>query len=203
MMRSIRFKAEEGIMKKRLVITFAALAVMLAGAVSAGAQLRLDIDINDPVYLGYSNAGTRTGVWNQYPYIPIPDAKLMYQLSLGPINLGGGVRVFSFIIENLMYPEIYGELDLSPFVLNVSVGGGAFLHFGLLSALANGTGYEKLNGFQQVILPDISVAYKLNDIFRLSGGVFIIAPFTSSLGGVLATNVFAGYIKATFVVKFR
>lgn len=90
-MKNSRFNAEEDVMKKRLVIVFVALAVMLAGAVSASAQLRLDIDINDPLYFGYSSAGVQQGVWNSYPYIPIPDAKLMYQFSLGPVNLGAGV----------------------------------------------------------------------------------------------------------------
>lgn len=85
----------------------------------------------------------------------------------------------------------------------MSVGGFAFLHFGLLSALLNGTGYENLNGFQSVVIPDVSVGWKANDVFRLSGGVFMVAPFSNNLGGVLANNVFAGYIKATFVVLFK
>jgi hypothetical protein len=190
-------------MKKRLVFVFVALAILLASAATASAQLRLDIDINDPIYFGYSLAGAQQGAWNPYPYIPIPDAKLVYQVPLGSINLGGGVRVFSLIIENFMYPEIYAELDIKPLVLDVRIGGFAFLHFGLLSALLNGIGYESLNGFQSVIIPDVSVAYKVNDVFRIGGGVLMIAPFSNSLGGVLSSNVFAGYIKATFVVMFR
>jgi hypothetical protein len=190
-------------MKKKVLITVMTLVVLLAGAMSASAQIRLDIDVNDPVFFGYSNAGVQTGAWNPSPYIPIPDAKLMYQFSLGPINLGAGVRVFSLIIENIMYPEIYGELVLNPFVINVSVGGMAFLEFGLLSDLLAATGVNNLNGFYSVILPDLSVAYKVNDVFRIGGGVLMLAPFTNSLGGVLANNAFAGYLKATFVVMFK
>ena len=190
-------------MKKRLAIVLVVLAVMLAGAVNASAQLRLDIDINDPIYFGYTDTGTPKGLWNPYPYIPIPDAKLMYQFSLGPVNLGAGVRVFSLIIENFLYPELYAELDLKPFVLGLSVGGFAFLEFGLLSSLLTAEGINNLNGFYSVILPDLSVAYKVNDVFRIGGGLFMIAPFTNSLGGVLANNVFAGYIKATFVIMFK
>jgi len=198
-----RVSAEEEIMKKRLAIVLVVLAVMLAGAVNASAQLRLDIDINDPIYFGYTDTGTPKGLWNPYPYIPIPDAKLMYQFSLGPVNLGAGVRVFSLIIENFLYPELYAELDLKPFVLGLSVGGFAFLEFGLLSSLLTAEGINNLNGFYSVILPDLSVAYKVNDVFRIGGGLFMIAPFTNSLGGVLANNVFAGYIKATFVIMFK
>jgi hypothetical protein len=202
-MKNGRLRAEEEIMKKGLVIVFVALAVMMAGAVSASAQLRLDIDINDPIYFGYTSGGTLTGTWNSYPYIPLPDAKLVYQLALGPIHLGGGVRVFTFIIENLLYPEIFAELDLNPVVVNLSVGGFAFLHFGLLSALLNGTGYENLNGFAEVVIPDLSVSFKVNDVFRIGGGVFLLAPFSNSLGGVLSNNAMAGYLKATFVVLFK
>lgn len=190
-------------MKKRRLIVFVALAVMLAGAVHAGAQLRLDIDINDPVYFGYTASGSSQGAWNPYPYIPIPDAKLMYQFSLGPVNLGAGVRVFSLIIENFLYPELYAELNLGPVAINASVGGLAFLEFGLLSTALAEAGISNLNGFQSVILPDLSVSFKLTNVFRLGGGVLMIAPLGNNLGGVLGDNVFAGDIKATFVVVFK
>ncbi len=190
-------------MKKRLVIVFVALAVMLAGAVNASAQLRLDIDISDPVYFGYTSGGSAQGAWNPVPYIPIPDAKLLYQFSLGPVNLGAGVRVFSLIVENILYPELYSELTLGPVVFNASVGGLAFLEFGLLSTALSDAGISNLTGFQSVILPDVSVSFKVNNVFRLGGGLFMIAPMGSSLGGVLANNVFAGYLKATFVVLFK
>lgn len=192
-------------MKRKILIAVAAAVILFAGTMSASAQVRLDIDINDPIYFGYTASGSQTGAWNPYPYIPIPDAKLMYQFSLGPVNLGAGVRVFSLIIENFAYPEIYGELVLNPFTVNLSVGGLEFLMFGLLSDALTTAGVANLNGFQPLIIPDVSVNYKVNDIFRLSGGMFIIAPLTSasSLTGAFSNNVFAGYLKATFVVIFK
>ena len=74
----------------------------------------------------------------------------MYQFSLGPVNLGAGVRVFSLIIENFAYPEIYGELVLNPFTINLSVGGLEFLMFGLLSDALTTAGdrrFERLRAF--------------------------------------------------------
>jgi hypothetical protein len=192
-------------MKREILIAAMATMILFAGAMTASAQVRLDIDINDPIYFGYTDTGTQTGIWNPYPYIPIPDAKLMYQFSLGPINLGAGVRVFSLIIENFAYPEIYGELVLNPFTVNLSVGGLEFLMFGLLSDALTPAGVTGLNGYVPLIIPDLSVSYKLNDIVRISGGVFIMSPLTSTstIGGVLDNNVFAGYLKATFVVVFK
>ena len=190
-------------MNKKTATAIAVLVVLLAGAMSASAQVRLDIDINDPLYFGFSSAGVPQGMWNPYPYIPIPDAKLMYQFPLGPVNLGAGVRVFTLIIENILYPEIYAELNLNPFFIDASVGGFGFLMFGLLSDVLSGVGVNSLNGFYSVVLPDVSVGYKVNDVFRISAGILAIAPFDSSLSGVLANNVFAGYLKATFVVMFK
>jgi hypothetical protein len=192
---------EERMMRKTFLLVVA-VALMLGAAFDAGAQVRLDMDVNVPIYAGYTAAGTAEGAWNSY-FIPFPDAKLFYQFSLGPVNLGAGVRVFTVIIENFLYPELYAELDLNPFVVSLNVGGLAFLEFGLLTSLLQGVGVTTLTGFHEVILPDLSVAYKVNDWFRICGGVFMISPFGQSLGGVLSNNVFAGYVSAKFIVMFK
>jgi hypothetical protein len=189
-------------MTRKTFLVVVAVALMLGAAFNAGAQVRLDMDVNVPVYVGFTSAGAAQGAWNSY-FIPFPDAKLSYQFPLGPVRLGAGVRVFSIIIENFLYPELYAELDLDPFVVGLSVGGLAFLEFGLLTSLLQSAGVSTLTGFHEVILPDLSVAYKVNDWFRIGGGVFMLAPFTNSLGGVLSTNVFAGYVSAKFIVMFK
>jgi hypothetical protein len=189
-------------MKKRILIVFVAVAMLLAGAVGASAQLRLDMDVNIPIYLGFYTSGAADGAWNSF-FIPFPDARLSYQFPIGPVTIGVGARAFTFIIENIMYPEAYVELTLDKFVLGAGVGGGAFLEFGLLSSVLASAGVTNLSGFHALLLPDLNVAYKVNDWFRLQGGVFMLAPFGSDFSGVLGSFAFAGYVDAKFVVVFK
>jgi hypothetical protein len=189
-------------MKKRLVLCVSTV-LLLACAMGGWAQLRLDADVNVPVYVGYSLNGMRDGAWNQY-FIPLPDIQLTYQFPIGPVRLGAGVRVFSVIIENFLYPEAVAELDLSPFVISAGVGGFAFLEFGLITSLLEQAGsFQNLTGFHDVMLADIAAQLKVNSWFRLCGGLYVIAPFSTSLGGVFSAAAYAGYLDAKFVVNFK
>jgi hypothetical protein len=191
-------------MNKRVVVVLVVVVAMVCGAVSASAQLRLDMDINVPICAGITVSGVSQTAWNSF-FIPFPDARLSYQFGVGPVNLGVGARMFTVIIENFLYPEIYAELVLGKFVASVNVGGLAFLEFGLLSSVLDAAGVGNLTGYQPVILPDISVAFKATDWFRVQAGLFVIAPFasSSSLGDMFSNNVFAGYITARFVALFK
>ena len=62
-------------MRKRYGIVLVAVVMLCVGAMGASAQLRLDMDVNVPVYFGYSTGGVSDGAWNQY-FIPFPDARL-------------------------------------------------------------------------------------------------------------------------------
>ena len=189
-------------MRKRYGIVLVAVVMLCVGAMGASAQLRLDMDVNVPVYFGYSTGGVSDGAWNQY-FIPFPDARLAYQFGGGLIDGGIGVRVFSFIIENILYPEAFIELNIDRVTFSLSLGGLAFLEFGLLTTALQESGINTLSGFHDVILPDLNVAFRVNDWFRLGGGVFMIAPFSHGLGGPLDNFVFTGYINARFVVMFK
>jgi hypothetical protein len=187
--------------KKLFTIVLAALLV-LGAAGSASAQLRLDMDVNVPAYVGFTAGGTATGAWNQF-FIPFPDAQLSYQFALGPVRLGAGVRVFTLIIESFLYPEVYAELDLKPLVLSAKVGGLGILEFGLLTDVLSAAGLSNLSGFQSIVFPDLSIAYSVNDWFRIAAGLFVIAPFGADLGGIFGNNLFAGYVAARFVILFK
>ena len=89
--------------------------------------------MNAPVWFGYSVSGSADGAWNSY-FIPFPDARLAWQFGGGLLDGGVGVRWFTFIIENVLYPEAYLELNLEHFTFSLAVGGFGFLEFGLLSA---------------------------------------------------------------------
>ena len=187
---------------KRAIFLVVVVVVLLTGAVSASAQLRLDFDINVPVWFGYHTSGGGDGAWNQY-FIPFPDARLAWQFGGGLIDFGIGARVFTFIIENVLYPEAYFELNLENFTFSAAVGGFGFLEFGLLSSAMQQAGVNNLTGFHNVILPDLNVAWRVSDWFRLGVGVFMIAPFGNDLGGVLNNFVYSGYINARFVILFK
>jgi hypothetical protein len=190
-------------MKNRGRVLACAAVVFLVAAAGANAQLRLDADVNVPIYAGYSAAGVSQGAWNSY-FIPFPDIQLVYQFGLGPVSLGAGVRVFSVIIENFLYPQVTAEVTLDRFVAYAGVGGFAFLEFGLISSLLQeAAGVSTLTGFHNVMLSDLGVGVKLNDWFRLNAGVYVISPFDKTIGGVFQNNVFAGYIDAKFVVVFK
>ncbi len=187
---------------KRTVIVLVAAIVLLGTAVSAPAELRLDLDVNIPIYFGYSVGGYASGAWNQY-FIPFPDARLAWQFGNGLIDGGVGVRMFTFIIENILYPEGFVELNLDAFTFSLNVGGFAFLEFGLLSSALSNLGINTFSGFHSVLLPDINAAWRVNDWFRLGAGMFMIAPFGNDLGGVLDNFVYSFYINARFVIRFK
>jgi hypothetical protein len=191
-------------MRKRSLVAIGVAALLCTGAVSAGAQLRLDMDVNMPAYFGISSGGSAGGVWNQY-FIPFPDARLAYQFGNGPFRFGIGARTFSFIIENILYPEAYAELTVDRFAFSANVGGFAFLEFGLLSAILQGAFGSNftLTGFHDIIIPDLNVAFKVNDWFRVGGGVFMLAPFSADNGALLSGFIFSVYLNARFVVMFK
>ena len=190
-------------MKKKLLVVCAALVMLVGAGATVGAQVRLDFDINDPVYFGYAVSGSQYGVWNSSPYIPLPDARLQFQIPLGPLNIGAGARVFTVIVENIAYPEVYAELNLDKLVVNASVGGLEFLTFGLLTdAIQSSTG-AVLSGYEPIVLADVSVGYKVVDFFRISAGAFMAAPYQQNIGGIFDAFAFAGYVKASFVVEFK
>jgi len=187
---------------KRAVILVVVVVALLCGAVSASAQFRVDLDVNLPVYFGYSVSGSAAGAWNQY-FIPVPDLRASWQFGNGFIDGGIGVRWFTFIIENFLYPEAYVELNLDPFVLNLNVGGLAFLEFGVLSSALADAGINNLSGFHTVILPDVNFAWKVTNWFQLGVGVFMVAPFGANIGGVLDNFVYSGYVRFRFIIRTK
>ena len=159
-------------MKKKALIALVVFLLLCASALNLGAQLRLDMNINVPLYFGAYASGYQSGGFNSY-FIPFPEAQLAYQFGEGTIHGGVGVRTFTFIIENIMFPTAFVEFALDPFVLSANVGGFAFLEFGLISSVLAQNNVATLSGFHSVVLPDFNVAYKVNDWFRLSAGVFM------------------------------
>ncbi len=190
-------------MHRKTVVVLLVAALFLACAVSASAQFRIDLDVNMPVGFGYSlSGGSSSFAWNQF-FIPFPDARLGWQFGEGLLDGGIGARVFTFIIENILYPEVFLELNLDPITISAAVGGYGFLEFGLLSAALQEIGLNNLSGFHNILIPDLNVAIKVTEWFRIGAGVFMITPFGSDLGGILNNFVYSAYINARFVLLFK
>ena len=179
-------------MKKFMIV----LAILVLVAVPTFAQWRLDVGAVVPRGVGLSIGGTTdtkiSGVdMASWPFIPFPEAAIYYTGELGPVSLGVGARAFTLILETILWPNAFVELNLGPVALEAQVGGGFFAMFGLASATETG----------KVFLPDLSAWFKIGKKgnFRLGGGLIGLympeitdtdaIPFLLYLGGKVAIGL--------------
>jgi len=175
-------------MKRSTLIAVLVAVLLLGGALGAGAQVRLDADLNWPLIGGialdpvFGSSGGSLDL-SQYHLI-LPDFRLYYQWGDGKWRGGLGLRIYTVIIESLFFPEAYVELDLPHFALDVSLGGFVFGAFGLYNDVTAAG----------LLLPDVAAYWAINDWFRLGAGALLFVPtgFGSSFG-------YIGYIGARFV----
>jgi hypothetical protein len=171
---------------------FSVLALLVIVSVLGFTQFRADLGIDIPWRLGatVTNAVGESeteslGVLSEITIL-LPEAMLAYEARLGPVNLGVGARVFTFIIESLAYPAAFAEVELGPVALNLNVGGGAFLFFGLYNHL----------GTASLFIPDLSAHLMLGKSLRVGLG-----------GATLAGRViedafpFIVYFSGKFVIR--
>ena len=173
--------------EKRLVF-LVVFAVLLLGSVSQlAAEFQVDIGINAPYYMGISTDDDDAGEALEWVFL-VPDVKFNWLLDQGAVRLGGGVRLWTFIIQSMAYPILTAEADVGPFVFNTNVGGGLFLFFGLYNAIDTGG----------VFIPELSVAYRFSDSFSVgTGGVFLFAPEVADL----SSFAYVGTVFARFTVR--
>lgn len=142
-------------MKKAIVL--AALAAMLA--VPAFAQWHVDIGAEIPIRIGVTDTNEDYGDFINYLFL-VPSGTIAYNFGLGPLNLGVGGKLYTLIVESILYPVAYAELDFDPVVVNLTAGGFGFLFFGLLTQFETGA----------LLIPELSVQFKLGKSFRLGVG---------------------------------
>ncbi|HOX17510.1 MAG TPA: hypothetical protein PKW82_03565 [Spirochaetales bacterium] len=154
---------------------FAVLVVSLAIAPVA-AQIRLDAGVMIPRGVGLTDSGG-TSTFDEFNavmskfIIPLPEAGLYYQCGAGPVRLGAGVRVFTFILISAFYPNAFAEIDFGPVTLMGQMGGGFFGVFGLVSESTTG----------KVFFPELSLWYRFGEAFRLGvGAIGIFLPELTS-----------------------
>jgi hypothetical protein len=179
-------------MKRRLLVIVAVVVLLCAGATCASAQFRLDFDIAWPVYAGINlgDLGVSGGATLTEHLILLPMIDATYQLGEGPLHFGFGVKAVTFIVESLLWPNAFIEIDLNPIVIRGDFGGGFFFAFGL--------GNQLLDNSWTWVVPQIDVGVKLNDWFRLSGGAIALAPFDN-----MNNFGFLLYVNARFTILFK
>jgi hypothetical protein len=168
------------------------IAFGMAAVQPAASQGRLDIGVIVPrgagITLGGSSTTTLGSDLGSWPFIPLPEAGLYYQGEVGPLKLGIGARAFTLILETILWPNAFAELDLGRVAIEGQLGGGAFLMLGLLPTDLQ---------FGKVLIPDLSAWVKLGKkgVFRLGGGLIGLyvpdtfgdgMPFLFYLGGKAA-----------------
>ncbi len=150
---------------KRIVLLAVFIAVL---ALPAFSQFRIDLGVDVPLTVGtISGSGVTTsseiGSFLRDHILPFPEASLYYQFEVGPLKLAPGVRVFTFILESVLWPNLMAELALDPVFIQAQLGGLIFAVFGLVNDIQ----------FGEVLLPDVSVWIGLGKErrFRLGAGV--------------------------------
>lgn len=179
-------------MKKPIIIALLALSV----ASLSVAQWRLDIGVDIPrsvgAVLGDSIASSdEASAALSSTFFPFPEAAIYYTFGgQGVLQVGLGIRCFTFIIESIAWPNIIAEVNLGPVAIEAQVGGGAFVAFGLQYA----------SDYGKVFFPDLSAWFKIGrkQIFRIGVGaigVFLpdvatdTIPFVFYLGGKAAIGL--------------
>jgi len=150
--------------KKTVIIGL--VVILLGAALPAAADSQVDIGLHIPYYIGIETEDEDAGAALDYAFL-VPDLKYNYFLNESGIRLGVGVRLFTVILESMVYPIVTVETDIGQFRLSGHVGGGAFLFFGLFNSIETG----------QIVLPEVSVAYRFSESFSIGTGAgFFFAP---------------------------
>lgn len=173
--------------KGQLVFLFMC-TLMLVGIVGqATAEMQIDIGVNVPYYLGIKAEDDDVGDTLDWVFL-LPDVKFNWLHDLGPVRVGGGIRLWTFIIQSVAYPILSVEADVGPVVLNANMGGGAFLFFGLWNSVE----------FSKVFLPEVSVAYRFTEGFSVgTGALLLFAPEVTDL----SSFGYMGTVFARFTIR--
>lgn len=173
-------------MKKLTLIA----ALIAAAALPAFAEWRIDVGFDIPRGIGAMADGEAVisedagDFFDEYIF-PFPEASVYYQRNAGPLRVGGGLRMYTFILESIFWPNAFAELDVWKVTFQFQFGGLLFGMFGLLNSIESGP----------ILIPDLSVWYRIGNVFRVGGGA--IGFMHQDLPDAIA---FIYYFGAKFVV---
>ncbi len=131
----------------------------------------VDIGIKVPFFWGLGSTELEGDASGAVDYIfPVPDINYGLMFGEGPVTFGVGARFFTIILESLVYPQLMVRAEYDPFVFTGSLGGGAFLYFGIVNGI----------GTPNILTSEITGAYKLNDWFQMGLGTTIVYAFSDN-----------------------
>ena len=176
---------------KRFWVVLAVLAIV-AGSVTA--EWRADIRFDIPWRLGVTIEGVEgesssesVNVLQEITII-LPNVIAGYGTKLGPISVGVGARLYTLILQSMVYPVGFAEVELGPVAVGFNVGGGVFGFFGLHNAFETSS----------ILVPDLSAHFKIGRTFRLGlGGLMVLGvgeevqqavPHVLYISGMFATR---------------
>ena len=179
-------------MKRRHIVAVVAAVLLCAEGVGAGAQFRLDFGVGLPVFQGINLKDLHVSggaTISQYLFL-LPTIEPTYQFGEGPVRFGVGAKAVTFVIESLLWPNAFIEIDFNQVVIRGDLGGGMFLSFGRVNQVPD-------NSWTWVI-PQLDVSFAHTDWFRISGGAIALAPFDT-----INNFGFLLYVNARFIVRFK
>jgi len=156
--------------KKIAVLAVLVLTVCGAGLYADG---KVELGFKAPFAAGIGDlelgGGGSTAISAPIPeFLPIPYAMAGGDLDLGPLYVGVAAKLYTAIVQSVIYPELYAGIDLEGVQIQISSGG---LFFGTFGVAGSGTFVGDL------LLTDLSVSFEVIDDLYI--GVGAIA-FTST-----------------------
>lgn len=184
-------------MRKMLLV----LLLIVAASGIGFAQWRADMGLDVVSSIGVSfetETGTQTEALDVLSnvIVPLPDFSVAYEARLGPVNLGAGGRMFTLLLESVIYPNVFAEVQVGPIVGSLNVGGGLFMTFGLFTTGATGGQLANIST-QNFYLPDIAAAVQLGESFRLGAGM--LALVSDQIQGTLP---YLFYLNGKFLIRW-
>jgi hypothetical protein len=174
---------------KKVFIVALLLAIVALPAVFA--EFRLDMAIDVP--FGAGAVSTELGESESIDILEyailLPEFSGAFQGSFGPVNIGGGIRVFTLILQSVAWPMVYAELDFDRLALAANVGGGLFMTFGIVGSASD---------FTQFFVPDVSAWFKFSERFRVGAGFIALTHPEFGAGNFL----YLGYLSGRFTLLF-
>lgn len=153
-------------MDRKLVIILLAVLIGFIAVVPTFADSQVDVGLHIPYMIGIESENGDFNDAIEYAFL-VPDLKYNYFFLDSTLKVGVGARLFTVILESFVYPIVTVETEMNNFVLSAHVGGFGFLFFGLYNDFAT----------QNIMLPEVSIAYKFNDWFSIgTGAMFFFAP---------------------------
>lgn len=157
------------------------------------AQLRLELGIDIPRGVGAISGNEVFSdpeinkVFTDY-IIPVPEVGLYYQFGDASIRAGVGLRMYTFLLASIFWPNAFIEADIWNLTAVAQMGGGLFGMYAL-----GQTQFES----GRVFIPDLSLWYRFGNSFRLGGGTIgIMLPESTNIG-------FLYYIGGKFNIVFK